>query len=141
MQQNYYDLLAVMEDLSFTTLTYLREYENYISKETNIKETFQTVDFVYMQVVLLNLSKLLSLTNSDKAGLSQLERFGSSIHKQEIVNFRDKYKDIIEKIKSNRNRIISHVDISGSKAYYKMTFSKDEIERKILDRKKYLSSA
>ena len=138
MPQNFYDLLAVMEELSFTTLKHLEEYEGNILNKVDLKKNFHNIDFVYMHIIILNLAKLLSVTNSDKSGLAQLEKFASPALKQEIFLFRNKYQHVINKIASNRNRIISHIDISDLKAYYKMGFSEVEIEKKIEDRKKYL---
>ena len=84
------------------------------------------------------MAKLISVTKSDKSGLKQLKKDSPQIFKDRISNFEKKYKNIIDKITINRNKIIAHVDISDKGSYFNMGFSEIEIDTKIESYKKLL---
>jgi hypothetical protein len=137
--KNFYNHLFVIEDLGHSILKKLDDFINNIVNNSSIKKMFYNIDFVYMHSILLDLAKLISVTNADKSGLKQLKEISPKSTKDRIVAFESKYRDTIDKITSNRNKIISHVDISDANSYFKMGFSDIEIENKIEDNRKYMN--
>lgn len=138
-QKNLYNILFVTNDLSHAILKKMDDYKNHIDTDFSLKKKFYNIEFVYMHSIILDIAKLISATGSDKSGLKQLKELcPSKTIEEEISNFEIKYKNTIEKIKTNRNKIIAHVDISNTDSYFEMGFSEIEISRKISDLKSYL---
>ena len=136
--KNFYNILFVVDDLSHTILKKIDDYKNHIESDPSLKRRFYNIEFVYMHSIILDIAKLISATGSDKSGLRQLKELCTSkIIEAEISNFEIKYKNTLEKIKANRNKIIAHVDISDAGSYFDMGFSETEINKKITDLKKY----
>jgi hypothetical protein len=138
-RQKIYDLIATMWHVVYSTLKHLDEYEKIIYKNSKLKESLNDIDLVYMYAIIQDLSKLLSVTFSDNSGLKQLMEIATGEQKNAILNFFDIYKQTIEKIKGNRNRIISHLDTSAENAYYRMSISEIEANRLIKNHENYLS--
>ncbi len=132
-QESFPDVFRVILDLSSTISKKIDDYKNNIENNPSIKRAFYNIDFVYMHSIVLDMGKLLSVNNNDRSGLRGLEKSSPDKFKKDIRIFRDKYKDVIEKIKSNRNRIISHVDISDEGHFSKMGFSEKEVNKKVTD--------
>lgn len=135
---NFANLIFVILELGDSILKKISDYENNIHENTDIKTNFHNIDFVYMHSILLDMGKLLSVTNSDKSGLSELDNISPPEFKERIQKIRDNYGDTIDKITTNRNRIIAHIDISNTQSYFRLGFSRVEIDRKIEDYKKYI---
>jgi len=136
--KNFYNISFVMNDLSQGIVRKIQDYENNIKGNFVIKKDFYNIEFIYMHSVILDMAKLISVTKVDKSGLNQLEKISPKEIKQQIKYFNEKYKKIIVKITQNRNRIISHLDISNKSTFFNMGFSNLEIENKIADFKKYV---
>ena len=105
-----------------------------------LKKHFFNIDFVYMHHIILDMGKLLSVVKADKSTLSELEKIAPPLFKKEIKSLRKKHKSIIEKITTNRNKIIAHIDISDFGSYFKLGFSNVEINRKVADYTEYTKS-
>jgi hypothetical protein len=136
--KNFYNILFVVNDLSHTILKKIDDYKNHIESDTSLKRRFYNIEFVYMHSIILDIAKLISATGSDKSGLKQLKEVCTSkIIRGEIDNFESKYKNTLEKIKANRNKIIAHVDVSDAGSYFDMGFSETEINKKITDLREY----
>lgn len=135
---NFYNILFVVNDLSHTILKKIGDYKTYIESDASLRRKFYNIEFVYMHSIILDIAKLISATGSDKSGLKQLKELCTSeVIETEIDNFEFKYKNTLEKIKANRNKIIAHVDISDASSYFDMGFSEIEINKKITDLKEY----
>lgn len=135
---NFYNILFVVNDLSHTILKKIDDYKTRIENDASLRRKFYNIEFVYMHSIILDIAKLTSATDSDKSGLKQLKELCTSkIIKAEIDNFESKYKNTLQKIKANRNKIIAHVDISDAGSYFDMGFSEIEINKKITDLKEY----
>lgn len=137
--KNFYNLLFVVDDLSSAIVKKIDDYENLIQGSNTIKKDFYNIEFVYMHSIVLDMAKLLSVTKSDKSGLIQLKDISPEEIESEIAKFEQDNKKIIEKITNNRNRIISHVDISDGSAYFDMGISEHEFKNKIDDYRRYLA--
>jgi|GEM_PF-2787699 len=146
---NFYNISWVIEDLSNSTLVNLDDFKKI--KESNLSSKITNIDYVYMYSIILDMGKILAVGGNDKSGLSALEEIYPDDFKEKeriskiqedfktrISQIQENYKDIISKLKNNRNRIIAHVDISEDNSYFKLGFSKIEIEEKINNHKKYL---
>ncbi len=137
--QGFYNILFVINELGSTILKKISDYENVIQNDYSLKKKFHNIEFVYIHSIILDIAKLTSKASSDKSGLKDLKKFCSDKTIQnKITNFEVKYKNTLEKIKNNRNRIIAHVDISEENSYFKMGFSDIEIKTKKDDYKKYM---
>lgn len=136
--KNFHNILFVVNDLSHTILKKIDDYKNHIENDASLKKIFYNIEFVYMHSIILDIAKLISVTGSDKSGLKQLKEICTSkIIGGEIDNFESKYKNTLEKIKANRNKIIAHVDVSDAGSYFDMGFSEIEINKKITDLREY----
>lgn len=131
--EEFYNILNVMGILSNDILRKLDDYENQIISNSSTKQQFYNIEYVYMHSTVLDLAKLLAVTKSDKSGLRQLMDISPEKYAEKISAFQVEYESIIAKIKDNRNRIISHVDISSDRAYFMMGVSESETEKKIAD--------
>lgn len=132
-------IFFVINDLGITILKKINDYENQIENDPLIKKRFYNIEFVYMHSIILDIAKLISATNSDKSGLKQLISFCNN--KDILTKFNDfkiKYEKTFKKIKSNRDKIIAHIDISDRGSYFNMGFSEIEISKKIDNYKRYL---
>ncbi len=139
--KNFYNILFVVNDLSYTILKKINDYKDNIEGDTSIITKFYNIDFVYMHSIILDIAKLVSTAHSDKSGLKELKKIcNSEIIMNEINNFESKYKNTLEKIKTNRNKIIAHVDISDAGSYFDLGFSEVEIKRKLRDLKEYFNN-
>jgi len=136
--KNFANNLLVIEGLSNAILRKIDDCENKIKDNFSIKRDFYNIDYVYMHSIVLDMAKLISVTNSDKSGLRQLKSESPTVFRKRIEKFEKRYHKTIEKITSNRNRIISHVNISDINSYFNMGFSDIEISKKIEDYKKIL---
>lgn len=135
--KNFYNLLAVVKELSSDVLNYLDDYENYIYDNYELKKRLKNIEFVYMHYILITLSKLFSISQNDKSGMKSLKLVSPMNIQKEFQELEDKNKDLFEKIKSNRHRMIVHIDISEEKSFHKMGFSKLQMDKMIED---YVSS-
>lgn len=138
--KEFNECYLVAYDLGGTILKKIDDYENRIQNNFQIKKDFYNIEFVYMHSILLDMAKLISVTNNDKSGLRQLKSISPESIKESIEKFEKEYEKTIEKITSNRNRIISHIDISDTKAYFKMGFSEIETVQRISNYKTYFKN-
>jgi len=139
--KNFYNILFVVNDLSYTIFKKIDDYKNHIESDPSLKRRFYNIEFVYIHSIILDIAKLISATGSDKSGLKQLKELCTSkTIKTKINNFEIKYKNTLKKITVNRNKIIAHVDISDAGSYFDMGFSETEINKKITDTKKYFKN-
>ena len=96
--KNFYKILYVISDLSETVLRKIDDYKKNLIDNTDLKNKFYNIEFVYMHSIVLDLAKILSVTGSDKSGLKQLKDLCSNrIIRDEINSFEIKYKDTIKK--------------------------------------------
>ena len=90
------------------------------------------VRHVIMESIILDMGKIIGVTNADQTGIDKItQRLSSKIfseYVEKLNSLKNKYKETFLKIKNNRNRIISHLDFCN-KPYYEMKFSEDEVER------------
>jgi hypothetical protein len=136
--KNLNNLLFAVDDVARTIIMKIKDYKSNIHDNPTLKSKFYNIDFVYMHSILLDLAKLLSTGRNDKSGLSELEKISPPDLKKSISAFKKQNDNQIKKIKSNRDRIIAHIDISDVKSYMKMGFSESEINKKVKDYSKYL---
>ncbi len=97
------------------------------------------IEFVYMGSIIIDLGVLLSVTKHDDSSLKKLGEICQENHnfhsiKLDVNSFLNKYKKTSGKIEANRNRLLSHIDISDKKSFHMMTFSNIETDENL---KKY----
>ncbi len=142
MQINYppkfTKIYSVILDLGETISEKITDFTDRIYNNPKIKREFYNIDFVYMHSIILDLAKMVGLTGSDKSGLKELGKICDDSEIKKMINdFENSNVNILNKIKSNRSRIIAHVDISDRSSYFNMGFSELEIDNKIKDHINY----
>jgi hypothetical protein len=130
---NFYVLLGAVINLTIETKDLLIQYKTFIVKNKEMRKHLKNIDYIYMYYIILNLSKLFSLTGADKSGLKQIKNISPKKIKEEITLLEQTNLKTIEKIQNNRNRIVAHLDISKDNSYINMGFSTIEINRKKKD--------
>jgi len=100
----------------------IKDFE-YIIKDKSFQKYLRNIEIVYMNSIILDVSKLINATKYDKTGLEQLRSIAPQKFKRTIDILRKSFGGIFKKISNNRNRIIAHIDISDQGAYYNMGFS------------------
>ncbi len=87
---------------------------------------------VVMESMILDMAKILGVNNNDQTGLKRLrQELKEPKYKfilEEIVDFEDKYKQEIIKIKDNRNKLIGHLELNGKKPFFDMRLSPARFE-------------
>lgn len=118
-QNDFYNVLFVIYQLSSDILKKIIDYKTLIEDSNLIKKQFYNIEFVYMHSIILDIAKLTSSTKSDKSGLKELEKISPNVLKKEITALTQRHKDLLEKIRNNRNKIIAHIDVTerGSERY------------------------
>ncbi len=100
------------------------EFEK-IPNNTNMIDTFPYMESVYMNWIITNLHKLVSVSKCDEYRLSKFENcFGKEIS-DKVVKIKCCHKELIEKINNNRNRFTAHID----KNCTDMKFSTSEVKK------------
>ncbi|MDP3883262.1 MAG: hypothetical protein Q8Q48_04370 [Candidatus Staskawiczbacteria bacterium] len=103
------DLISVF----WQVLNYVKQLSVEFEKlfhEGEINVKMPLVKPAYMDVIIVNLAKLFGNLRCDEFGLRKLKNITSEECKKEIEDIEKNHKEIIEKIISNRNMIIVHVD-------------------------------
>ena len=134
--KNFYNIYAVIEDLGNSTHENLDDFTKL--NKNNLYTELKNIGYVYMYSIILDMCKILAVGGNDKSGLKALLEIVPEDFKKRILQIQYNYKDVINKLKNNRNRIIAHVDISEENSYFSLGFSAVEIEEKIKNYKKYL---
>lgn len=132
---NYYQLYGAIYSLTKIIEQDVKEFEIVVDDKDLKKKGLLDIGTVYMHSIIIDLSKLFSVTQSDKIGLKHLKSISPKESQNKIEKLKSNYSDIIKKVSCNRNRIIVHHDISKKGAYYNMGISKIEIEKIINDYK------
>lgn len=111
-----------------------KKFEEF-QKIKNIKANNDNIDMwlagqVYMESIILDMAKIFGVANSDQTGLKSLKENLKSPQfdqfKKQIEEIEQNYSYVKEKIKKNRNWIISHADFINK---YNLKISPDEFER------------
>lgn len=135
--EKWSNLYFVVHDLGNAILKKIGDYETKIYENGSLKRDFYNIEFVYMHSILLDIAKLISATGSDQSGLKQLKKGAPSNILERICNVETNHRDLISKVKVNRNKIVAHVDITEMGSYHKLGLSDLEVERRIEDLKRY----
>lgn len=133
--KNFYNIYAIIEDLSNSVLENIDDYKKIID-DYELYKDIRNIKFVYMYSIILDMGKTLAVGGNDKSGLKALLEIAPDDFKKRILQTQENYTDIISKLKNNRNRIIAHVDISNENSYFNLGFSALEIEEEINNHKK-----
>lgn len=102
----------------------LDDFEN-LSDNRQISKIIPSVGWAYLYAIIINVNKIFSSSKND---FFRLEKFKSICDKniiEKIQKIETEHKDIIEKLTTNRNRMVAHMD----RNFYKLCFSKEEISR------------
>lgn len=130
---NLENIIFVIYDLCTTIEKKITDYRSIIHNNKDLKSKFYNIEYVYIHSIILDLAKVLGVVDNDKASIKQLMNMAPKNIKSVIKKIEIDYQKIILKIKNNRNRIISHVDISKGNAYFDMGLSKLERGSRIKD--------
>lgn len=127
LKEDYSKLFYIFEETLLFVKKLLAEFE-IISGSKKIIDKIPTAELIYIHIIIINLSKLFG--KQTKYNKFTMHKF-KSIFSQTDIGARIKkiektHKDIIEKIISNRNRIIAHTDEN----FHELHFSDDEIRKK-----------
>jgi len=118
---------SIMVSIYNLNTTILRTLEDYQKINDELISEMHNIDFIYMQFILLNMHKIFSDSKNDKTSIRVLKTIDPKKFLSEIIHFEEKYEHVIDKIKSNRHRVIAHIDISSSNAHWLMGLSEHEI--------------
>lgn len=118
------DLISIFRQILDYTEQLSLEFEKAFCDD-DINGKMPLLKPAYMDVIIVNLSKLFGDLKCDKFGLKKLKNITTEECKKEIEDIRRDHKEIIEKIKSNRNMIIVHVDRNFSE----LCFSEKHIKK------------
>ncbi len=129
--QNFYDIVAVVYDLSGEVEKKLGQYNSTIWTDKKLRMELSGIEYVYMSSIILDLAKIFSLARKDESGLKKLKECSPSVIRDKFFQLQKSHNKLLEKLKENRNRLIAHVDISKDRSVFRMTLSKSERIRMI----------
>lgn len=111
---------------------YIRDFKS-ISGDEEIKIRYRTISRVYMEIIVINFSKLINGSGSDKYSIKQLKNNIGGDNLIRIEKIEEDNEDLFCKIKNNRNRLFGHLDlpeeIGLSEAATKKEFDSVNIQR------------
>lgn len=121
-------------DLALEYLKELKEIDGY----PYLKNRFKNIESAYMRSIISSFSVVFSFTSSDKVGINNAikicKHFNFNETCVELEELKSKYEKLLNKLKSNRNRVVVHLSVDGgnqkhSTSFEEMGLSEREVNR------------
>lgn len=117
---NFWQILYTCQSLVF-------DYEK-LQKDIETQKKFRFIDTAYIDSIIIHLAKLLSNgSRNEPFCLGEFKKVCNDKVLTELEQIEHNHKDIIGKIKTNRDKLIAHLDDN----FYNLAFSEQEIERMV----------
>jgi hypothetical protein len=132
--KEFYNICGVSSFLKNQILEDIHDFEKIIYKNSFLRSQLKNIEHNYMHCIILNIAKLIGVAKCDNSGFTNLKNqtiypYIPDYFRVKINNFEDDHKEIIAKIKNNRNKIISHIDVNSNDPFYGLLFSEAEIDK------------
>ncbi|MEK7627936.1 MAG: hypothetical protein AAB421_00760 [Patescibacteria group bacterium] len=122
-QEKQSQLVGNFSEMVSVTNLFLSEFEK-VFGNTEIKKSLPTVEGVYMYAIIMHLGKIYSKSSNEHFSLDKFKNlFPETIER--VNKMYDDHKDIIGKVKSNRDKLFAHTD----KDFLKLGFSQAHIDK------------
>ncbi len=112
---NFWQILNISEKL-------LNDFEK-ISPEVEYLKRLPQIETAYIDSIIVHVAKIFSSSRNEPFRLQQFKSICRSEVREELDNLENRYKDIIGKIVTNRNKLIAHLD----EKFYELCYSESEI--------------
>lgn len=102
----------------------ISDFEKLLTNDEFAK-TLPYIQAAYIDSILVHVAKIFSSSSNEPFCLGQFKTICRAEIKKELEDVESKYKDVIGKIITNRNKLIAHLD----EKFYELCFSENEIAR------------
>jgi hypothetical protein len=122
-QEKQSQLVANFSEMISLVNLFLPQFEEAFKNE-EIKKALPTIDGVYMYVIVMHLGKMFSESKNEHFSLDKFKNNFLEIT-DKVDEIYNNHKDIIGKIKNNRDKLFAHTD----KNFYDLGFSQIHIDK------------
>jgi len=102
----------------------ISDFEKLVTN-ADLPKTLPHIQVAYIDSILVHVAKIFSDSSNESFRLGQFKTICRAEIKKELEDVENKYKDVIGKIITNRNKLVAHLD----KNFYELPFSENEIIR------------
>ncbi len=107
-QEKQYQIIGNFSEMISVTKLLLGEFKK-VHMNIDIKKNLPTVEGVYMYTIVMHLGKIFSTSKNEKFSLYNFKTNFSGLD-QRVDSIYSRHKNIIGKIKNNRDKLFAHTD-------------------------------
>jgi len=102
----------------------LKDFEEFM-RDKEMRKKFPCATWSYTHNIVILLEKIFSRSKRENFRLVRFKELGNKEINEKIDRLFTTYKELIDKVSTNRNRLMAHTDIN----FYEILFSNAEVDR------------